>query len=155
VTVRRLGSLSRVTDGGDAQHARERLEAEQGRVEGLIRSVRGDGGENDETSELAHYDQHPADMGSETFEREKDLSILEQLEAELAEIQAALRRIDEGTYGVDEVTGDPIPPERLEAVPTARTNVGDNRPNDNRPNDSRPNDSRRNDSRLDHDRRGQ
>jgi RNA polymerase-binding transcription factor DksA len=41
----------------------------------------------------------------------------------LAEIQAALRRIDEGTYGIDEVTGEPIPPERLEAVPTARTNV--------------------------------
>jgi RNA polymerase-binding transcription factor DksA len=158
VTVRRLGSLSRVTDGADAHHARKRLEAEQGRVEGLIRSVRGgfgDGSENDETSELAHYDQHPADMGSETFEREKDLSILEQLETELAEIQAALRRIDEGTYGVDEVTGNPIPPERLEAVPTARTNVGDSRPNDSRPNDRHRNDSRRNDSRLDHDRRGQ
>jgi RNA polymerase-binding transcription factor DksA len=115
-----------VADGADGDRARERLEAEQGRVQGLIRSVRdefGDGSENDETSELSNYDQHPADAGSETFEREKDLSILEQLEAELAEIQAALRRIDEGTYGLDEVTGDPIPPERLEAVPTARTNV--------------------------------
>jgi RNA polymerase-binding transcription factor DksA len=138
--VRRLGSLTRVTDGADAHRARERLEAEQGRVEGLIQSVRGDygdGSENNDTSELAHYDQHPADMGSETFEREKDLSILEQLEAELAEIQAALRRIDEGTYGIDEVTGEPIPPERLDAVPTARTNVDGNRANDNRPNDER------------------
>jgi RNA polymerase-binding transcription factor DksA len=62
-------------------------------------------------------------MGSETFEREKDLSILEQLEDELAELQAALERIDAGTYGIDEVTGEPIAPERLEAVPTARTNV--------------------------------
>ena len=62
-------------------------------------------------------------MGSETFEREKDLSILEQLEDELAELQAALERIDAGTYGIDEVTGDPIAPERLDAVPTARTNV--------------------------------
>jgi RNA polymerase-binding transcription factor DksA len=133
--VRRLGSLTRVTDGADARRARQRLEAEQGRVEGLIQSVRGDfgdGSENDDTSELAHYDQHPADMGSETFEREKDLSILEQLEAELAEIQAALRRIDEGTYGIDEVTGEPIPPERLDAVPTARTNVHGIRANDSR-----------------------
>jgi RNA polymerase-binding transcription factor DksA len=106
--------------------ARQRLQTEQQRVEGLIQSVRGelgDGGENEQVSELADYDQHPADTGSETFEREKDLSILEQLETELAEIQAALRRIDEGTYGIDEVTGEPIPPERLEAVPTARTNV--------------------------------
>jgi RNA polymerase-binding transcription factor DksA len=110
----------------DSDQARERLETEQQRVEGLIQSVRGelgDSGENEQVSELADYDQHPADTGSETFEREKDLSILEQLESELAEIQAALRRIDEGTYGLDEVTGDPIPPERLEAVPTARTNV--------------------------------
>jgi RNA polymerase-binding transcription factor DksA len=119
-----------VTDGADGDRARERLAAEHGRVEGLIRSVRGefgDGNENDESSELSNYDQHPADAGSETFEREKDLSILEQLEAELAEIQAALRRVDEGTYGLDEVTGEPISPERLEAVPTARTNVEDER----------------------------
>jgi RNA polymerase-binding transcription factor DksA len=117
-----VGSLSGVSDGPDTDRARERLHAEQGRVEGLIRSVRADGGDG-EPSELAHYDQHPADMGSDTFEQEKDLSILEQLEADLAEIQAALRRVDEGTYGIDEVTGEPIPPERLEAVPTARTNV--------------------------------
>ena len=95
-------------------------------MEGLIHSVRGelgDGGENDQVSELADYDQHPADTASETFEREKDLSILEQLEAELGEIQAALRRIDEGTYGIDEITGRPIASERLEAIPAARTNV--------------------------------
>ena len=72
---------------------------------------------------MSHYDQHPADQGSDTFEREKDLSILEQLEGELAEIEAALQRLDEGTYGVDEVTGEPIDPARLDAYPIARTNV--------------------------------
>jgi RNA polymerase-binding transcription factor DksA len=110
----------------DGDEARQRLLAERSRVEGLIHSVRGelgDGGENDQVSELADYDQHPADTASETFEREKDLSILEQLEAELGEIQAALRRIDEGTYGIDEITGRPIASERLEAIPAARTNV--------------------------------
>ncbi len=113
-------------DRVDDDRARARLQAEHQRVEGLISGVRGelgDGGENDQMSELADYDQHPADLGSDTFEREKDLSILEQLETELAEIQAALRRIDEGTYGIDEVTGDPIAPERLDAFPIARTNV--------------------------------
>jgi RNA polymerase-binding transcription factor DksA len=110
----------------DGDEARQRLLAERSRVEGLIHSVRGelgDGGENDQVSELADYDQHPADTASETFEREKDLSILEQLEAELGEIQAALQRIDEGTYGIDEITGRPIASERLEAIPAARTNV--------------------------------
>jgi RNA polymerase-binding transcription factor DksA len=109
----------------DLDKARERIVAEQQRVEGLARDLRAQLGqsETDELSELADYDQHPADTASETFEREKDLSILEQLEEELAELQAALERIDRGTYGIDERTGEPIDEARLEAVPTARTNV--------------------------------
>jgi RNA polymerase-binding transcription factor DksA len=110
----------------DEQQARQRLESEKARVSGMIESLRdeiGDTSESDQLGELAGYDQHPADQGSETFEREKDLAILERLETELAEIEAALQRIDEGTYGIDEVTGEPIDPERLDAVPTARTNV--------------------------------
>ena len=109
----------------DTDDARERLQADQTRVEGLVEGLRADLGtaENDDLSELSDYDQHPADTASETFEREKDLSILEQLENELAELQAALERVDAGTYGVDEVTGDPIDPERLDAFPTARTNI--------------------------------
>jgi RNA polymerase-binding transcription factor DksA len=110
----------------DPEEARHRLQSEKSRVLGLIAEVRGElgsGSESDELSELSNYDQHPADTGTETFEREKDLSILDSLEAELDELEAALQRIDDGTYGVDEVTGEPIAPERLEAVPTARTNV--------------------------------
>lgn len=97
---------------------------------GLISEVRnelGVGSESDELSELSDYDQHPADTGSETFEREKDLSILDSLESELSELEAALQRIDDGTYGIDEITGEPIAPERLEAFPTARTNVDTDR----------------------------
>lgn len=107
------------------EEARERLQAEQARVGALVQGLRTELGSEggDDSSELADYDQHPADSASDTFEREKDLSILEQLEAELAELQAALDRIDNGTYGIDEVTGEPIDPERLEALPTARTNV--------------------------------
>jgi RNA polymerase-binding transcription factor DksA len=109
----------------DNDDARRRLEAERTRVRGLIHEVRAelDGEEESGDSELADYDQHPADSGSDTFEREKDLSILDGLEAELAEIEAAIERIDQGTYGIDEVTGEPIDPARLEAVPEARTNV--------------------------------
>jgi RNA polymerase-binding transcription factor DksA len=109
----------------DPEETRKRLQEEKARVEGLIGNLKDELGapESEQLSELADYDQHPADMGSETFEREKDLSILEQLEDELAELQAALERIDAGTYGIDEVTGEPIAPERLEAVPSARTNV--------------------------------
>jgi RNA polymerase-binding transcription factor DksA len=109
----------------DPELARERIAEEQARVEGLVAGLRDELGtsESEDVSELTDYDQHPADMGTETFEREKDLSILEQLEAELSELQAALERIDNGTYGIDEVTGAPIDPARLEALPSARTNV--------------------------------
>jgi RNA polymerase-binding transcription factor DksA len=110
----------------DLDAARDRLESERTRVTDLVRNLRGELGDEDEHQEfgeLSGYDQHPADMGSETFEREKDLSILEQLEAELAELEAALARVDDGTYGLDEVTGEPIDPARLDALPTARRNV--------------------------------
>jgi RNA polymerase-binding transcription factor DksA len=109
----------------DPDEARERLQTEQERVVGLIGELRTEFGssENEGMSELSDYDQHPADTASETFEREKDLSILEQLEAELEELQAALARVDDGTYGIDEATGEPIDPERLEALPAARTNI--------------------------------
>ena len=43
----------------------------------------------------------------------------------LEQIERALRRLDKGTYGVSEVTGDRIPLARLEVVPWATTNVGD------------------------------
>ncbi|MFN8034933.1 MAG: hypothetical protein U0V73_03260 [Acidimicrobiia bacterium] len=109
----------------DTDDAKDRLLSERERVEGLVRELRGELGtaETEQLSELSAYDQHPADTASETFEREKDLSILESLEAELAELEAALERIDAGTYGVDENTGEPIDPERLEALPAARTNI--------------------------------
>jgi RNA polymerase-binding transcription factor DksA len=108
----------------DPEEARRRLFTEQERVAGLVRELRAElGGAGGDSSELSDYDQHPADTASETFERERDLGLLGDLETELADIQDALERVDNGTYGIDEVTGQPIDPARLEAVPTARTNV--------------------------------
>ena len=107
----------------DPETARERLREEQKRVEGLVQELRSELGAGEEPAELADYDQHPADSASDTFERERDLGLLEDLEEELAEIEAALDRIDNGTYGIDEVTGEPIDDARLEAFPVARTNV--------------------------------
>jgi RNA polymerase-binding transcription factor DksA len=110
----------------DPEAARARLLAEQDRVERLVGEFRNELSESESAggSELSD----PADEGTDTFEREKDLAILGQLEAELAELQAAIERVDAGTYGIDEVTGEAIDPARLEAVPTARTNVRDGAP---------------------------
>jgi RNA polymerase-binding transcription factor DksA len=108
----------------DPDAARRRLDEERTRLEG----VRGafavehlaDEDETESISELSALDQHQADIGTETFEREKDFSILERVEAELNDVEHALRRIDDGTYGTCEACGRPIEEERLEAVPAAR-----------------------------------
>ena len=110
----------------DESATRERLVHERDRVGDLITELRSEGldvEQAEQSGDLTHIDQHAADQGSELFEREKDLAILEGLELDLAEIEAALQRLDEGTYGIDEVTGEPIDPARLEALPAARTNV--------------------------------
>jgi RNA polymerase-binding transcription factor DksA len=109
----------------DEAAARRKLDAERERLQGMVAGLRPETtqGESDPNDDSGSYDQHPGDVTGETFEREKDLAILEGLETELAEVEAALRRLDEGTYGVDEVTGERIDPARLEALPNARTNV--------------------------------
>lgn len=56
-------------------------------------------------------------------ELEENKSILGQLEPQLNEVKAALKRIEDGTYGVCEVSGEPIEKERLEANPSARTSM--------------------------------
>ena len=108
----------------DTDLARQRLADERERLTGVRATFDDEGlteqSANDSVGELSSYDQHQADMGTETFEREKDLSILEQVEAELADVEHALRRLDEGTYGTCEVCGKVIPEERLEALPATR-----------------------------------
>ncbi|MDQ4133725.1 MAG: TraR/DksA C4-type zinc finger protein [Actinomycetota bacterium] len=108
----------------DPNDARERLLAERARLEGVRENFAdehlGDESERESLAELSSFDQHEADIGTETFEREKDLSILEQVEAELADVEHAIRRLDEGTYGTCEACGRPISPERLEAMPATR-----------------------------------
>lgn len=76
--------------------------------------------EREGLSELSGVDQHQADLGTETFNRERDLSILESVEAELSDIERALQRLDEGTYGKCEACGKPIGEERLAAMPATR-----------------------------------
>lgn len=104
--------------------ARERLEGERARLRGLQDDFRqsglGDESESDSLSELSDVDQHQADVGTETFNRERDLSILEAVEAELDDVEHALRRLDDGTYGRCEACGRAIDDGRLEAVPAAR-----------------------------------
>jgi len=70
-------------------------------------------------SELANYDQHPADAGTETFEKEKDLAIRDSLREILGRIDEAMGKIERGTYGECDRCGREIPKARLNAVPHA------------------------------------
>lgn len=113
----------------DAHEAREHLEAERVRLEHVRETfeserLRDESGE-ESVADLSHNKQHPADGGSDTFEREKDFSILEQVEAELRDVEIALRHLDDGTYGTCEACGKPIDDARLEAMPATRFCVAD------------------------------
>ena len=59
------------------------------------------------------------DMSQDIFAREMDATIGEQVERRLADVDRALQKIEEGTYGICDDTGEPIPKGRLEAVPEA------------------------------------
>lgn len=72
------------------------------------------------TGELSHYDNHPGDLGDELFERGKDLALREHDSIRLTEIDEALERLEDGTYGVCQHCGVQIPYARLEVEPAAK-----------------------------------
>ncbi|SHE61679.1 transcriptional regulator, TraR/DksA family [Seinonella peptonophila] len=78
---------------------------------------------NESIGELSGYDNHPADIGSEMFEREKDIALQDANEHHQIEIEEALMKMEQGKYGICEVCHQPISDERLEAIPWARTCV--------------------------------
>jgi len=73
------------------------------------------------TGEISFYDNHPADLGSETFEMEKTYALKGQQLHRLQEIEQALERIRKGNYGKCAICGKDIKIERLEAYPEADT----------------------------------
>ncbi|MFC4023691.1 hypothetical protein ACFOUV_07795 [Oceanobacillus longus] len=78
---------------------------------------------NESIQELADYDNHPADMGTEQFEQQRDAGLDLMRQDRLKEIEDALDRIENGSYGLSEKSGKPIPEERLEVMPIARNLV--------------------------------
>jgi RNA polymerase-binding transcription factor DksA len=74
----------------------------------------------DDAGDLSAYGQHMADAGTDTFDRDFALSMVASEQEALSEIDAAIKRIHDGTYGVCEITQKPISKERLLAVPFTR-----------------------------------
>jgi DnaK suppressor protein len=95
----------------DPERARQRLAEERARIEEELARLGGPVS----TEEQTDYGDQAADLN----EAEREEAIREELEQTLAAIEHADRRLDDGTYGVSVVSGEPIPADRLELVPWA------------------------------------
>lgn len=81
------------------------------------KSTKQDASIKETSGELSMYDNHPADMGTALFDREKDRALNEHAQSELGKIQTALEAIDNESYGTCEVCQKDISYERLLAIP--------------------------------------
>src|SRR5919201_6444310 len=102
----------------DTEHFKQRLLDERARVQEALDYLHAEnaGSIEDEREEIPS-DNHPADVATSTVDREIDYTLEENEERLLAAIDAALKRIDEGTFGICQSCGRPIDPERLKALP--------------------------------------
>ena len=98
----------------EADRAEELLRRERERIEKALAELAGPN-----NGELGSQDQHLADQGSELYNDEFEAGQRERLLADLAVLERAEARLAAGTYGVSVESGERIPDERLEAVPTA------------------------------------
>lgn len=108
------------------EHQKQILLNRKHELEHLIEEMEEDGlnvSLADSISELSSYDNHPADIGDETFERSKDLALRENAHLEVEKIEEALKAIERGTYGACSICREKIEPDRLKVMPEAVTCV--------------------------------
>lgn len=101
---------------------RKLLLAERKRIQDELSVVENDISYSDTgsgQSELAHYDNHPADDATDMFEKEKDVSVARSWRDVIGRIDEALGKIERETYGVCDRCGREISEARLKAVPHA------------------------------------
>ena len=114
----------------NAERFRTTLLDERTRIEGAIEYLHREtpGSLEDETEEMmGGSDNHLGDAAAGTLDREIDYTLEENSGNVLREIETALKRIDDGTYGICAVCGKPIEPERLEYLPWATVCADDAR----------------------------
>jgi DnaK suppressor protein len=118
-----------MTTAVDTEDFRRRLLEGRKRVVDAIENLHNEnpGSLADETDEPTFQDNHLGDLATVTFEREMASSLEENSMHVLAEIDAALQRIEDGTFGLCERCGKPVAIERLEAIPWATLCIEDKR----------------------------
>ena len=107
----------------DQQDARQQLEQMLREIDSAAAILAAEGA--GESSELSHADQHPADTASEISDADDQANLLEHAADPRAQVEAALARLDAGTYGVCVVCGEQIPAARLEVRPEAARCIAD------------------------------
>ncbi|REK70791.1 molecular chaperone DnaK [Aeromicrobium endophyticum] len=108
----------------DTEHARDRLTDERERATLLLASLTRDfDGIVEASADSNADDEHDPEGSTIAFERSQVSTMVEQTRARLADVDDALERVEQGTYGLCERCGRPIPEGRLEARPVARTCV--------------------------------
>ena len=98
---------------------KEALMRERAKFAGEIRAIAKEVSKNprDASGDLSAYTVHPADMSSDTYERELSANIASSEQEVLYQIDEALKRLDEGAYGTCQECDKPISLSRLRAVP--------------------------------------
>jgi DnaK suppressor protein len=89
----------------------------------LTHTLKGSTAEVKTPDEATGYSQHQADQGTDDFDRTISLEVTSREYHILRQIERALEKIDENTYGICDITGEEIPMARLEAVPYATMTV--------------------------------
>jgi len=104
------------------QHFKELLETEKTRVENELKTVGRKKNGNWEATGIEEYDSAEDGEVADSIETlDNNNAIVLELENQLRDIKDALEKIENGTYGVCEISGEPIEIDRLEANPSART----------------------------------
>ncbi len=108
-------------DPAELERFAERLRREERKIKEQIDSYQLEQAASlkDSIHELSSYDNHPADIANETFERSKDLALLDNARALHQQVREALERIGNGSFGRCRRCGQEIERERLEALPSA------------------------------------
>jgi DnaK suppressor protein len=101
----------------DADRARQLLARERERIERAIADLGEEG--------AADRDEPASDGSEDLYQQEFDVGRGQDLDEQLAALERAEARLADGTYGLSVVSGEPIPDERLEALPTAERTVAE------------------------------
>lgn len=104
----------------DLDHFKKRLIDLRAQV---MRSLQGTKKEVTEPDEAKGYSQHSADEGTDDFVKNINLEVTNKEFGLLRQIDRALEKIEDGSYGVCDITGEEIPFKRLEAIPYATMTV--------------------------------